>query len=726
MSLTRRLTEIGWPAERLGEALALLGRHSGLGGREVEMAAPSLRPAAPGASQVGPWIEAAASWLGLEAEPVETPYAEAQQLVAGAGPALLYLPDTCGPRYLAIGAGRRRRVPVLTPDGAVAHVAVEAVRAALCREVEAPIAAEVERVLADAGICGRRRHRARQTLLRQLLAETRIGGCWLLRSAGPSDLATQAREARLPRLLGIFLGAHTCEYLLWILSWWLLGWMSLRGHLELGWLLAWQLLLVLLIPFRLLTTIAGGQLSIRAGAVLKRRLLFGALQLDPDEVRHQGAGQLLGRVIESSEVELLATSGGLLSVTAVTELALAGLVLGAGAGSWLHVVLLAATVLATILLGLSYYRRRRHWTTERLSMTDDLVERMIGHRTRLAQKGPEPWNEGEDQALERYLGASRQLDGTAIALQVLVPRGWFLVAFLGLVPAFIVGGRSTAVLAVCIGGIILAYRALSNLVQGLDRLAGAAIAWERVIPFWQAAARTEPLGNPQFAVTRSPAKVTKDSSASVSSSPSGNGRPILEAHDLVFRYRDRADPVLQGVVLRICPGDRLLLEGSSGGGKSTLAAVLAGCRVPQSGLLLLDGLDRETFGAEAWRRRVVLAPQFHENHIIMGTFAFNVLFGRSWPPRQADLEEAESVCRALGLGPLLDLMPAGLQQTVGETGWQLSHGEKSRLYIARALLQQPDVIILDESFAALDPQTLERTLSFVLQRAPTVLVIAHP
>ena len=110
----------------------------------------------------------------------------------------------------------------------------------------------------------------------------------------------------------------------------------------------------------------------------------------------------------------------------------------------------------------------------------------------------------------------------------------------------------------------------------------------------------------------------------------------------------------------------------------------------------------------------------------MGTFAFNVLLGRGWPPRPADMEEAERVCRALDLGTLLDRMPAGMQQVVGETGWQLSHGEKSRLYIARAILQGGEVLLLDESFAALDPATLRNTLGFVLEKAPTVLVIAHP
>ena len=194
----------------------------------------------------------------------------------------------------------------------------------------------------------------------------------------------------------------------------------------------------------------------------------------------------------------------------------------------------------------------------------------------------------------------------------------------------------------------------------------------------------------------------------------------------MFRHSNRGEAILQGADLQIAMGDRLLLEGPSGGGKSTLAMVLAGGRFPESGLMLLGGLDPATIGLAGWRRRVVLAPQFHDNHVLMGTFAFNALLGRDWPPSPADLAEAERVCRALGLGPLLERMPAGLHQMIGETGWQLSHGEKSRLYLARALLQRADLIILDETFAALDPATLSHTLAFVLEQARTVMVIAHP
>jgi ATP-binding cassette subfamily B protein len=127
-----------------------------------------------------------------------------------------------------------------------------------------------------------------------------------------------------------------------------------------------------------------------------------------------------------------------------------------------------------------------------------------------------------------------------------------------------------------------------------------------------------------------------------------------------------------------------------------------------------------------WRRRVVTAPQFHENHVFSASLAFNLLLGRSWPPERGDIEEAEAVCRELGLGPLLERMPGGLAQMVGETGWQLSHGERSRLFIARALLQSSDLLLLDESFAALDPPTLDSAMACVLRRARAVLIIAHP
>ena len=177
--------------------------------------------------------------------------------------------------------------------------------------------------------------------------------------------------------------------------------------------------------------------------------------------------------------------------------------------------------------------------------------------------------------------------------------------------------------------------------------------------------------------------------------------------------------------LRIRTGDHVLLDGPSGGGKSTLVSLLIGIRAPQTGVLLAGGLDRATVGAEGWRRCIVAAPQFHQNHIITGPLAFNLLMGRRGPLTPADEQEALDICTEMGLGDLLARMPGGMNQMVGETGWQLSQGERSRVFMARALLQQADVIVLDESFAALDPENMTRTLACVLRRAPALLVVAH-
>ena len=193
-----------------------------------------------------------------------------------------------------------------------------------------------------------------------------------------------------------------------------------------------------------------------------------------------------------------------------------------------------------------------------------------------------------------------------------------------------------------------------------------------------------------------------------------------------FRYADRGRLALNQINLQINTGDRLLIEGPSGGGKSTLASVLAGLNTPESGLLLLHGFDRASMGLSAWRKSVVMVPQFHENYVFVGTFSFNLLMGRRWPPSPEDEQAAIEICKELGLDSLIERMPSGMQQIVGESGWQLSHGEKSRLFIARALLQKSDLLILDESFGALDPENMARSMQCVLRHAPTMIVIAHP
>src|SRR5207249_7764286 len=172
------------------------------------------------------------------------------------------------------------------------------------------------------------------------LSAERVGSCWLLRLPARASFWQQLCHVRLPQRLLVLVGAHVVQYGCWLLAWWVVGQGALQGRLDRGWLMAWALLLLTLVPLRLLVTWSQGWFAISAGGLLKRLLLAGALRLAPEEIRQQGAGQLLGRVIESEAVEALALSGGVLGLVSGLELAMAAAVLGAGAGGGRQALLL--------------------------------------------------------------------------------------------------------------------------------------------------------------------------------------------------------------------------------------------------------------------------------------------------------------------------------------------------------------------------------------------------
>ncbi|MBN1944301.1 MAG: ABC transporter ATP-binding protein [Bradymonadales bacterium] len=714
--MTHLVESASWPAAQAAEAISALLAHRRFHPRAVEL------PAAPSDldelewEKSGGWIEQVASLLGAEAQPVETPYPEVAGMLSSLAPGVVLIRVGEQRRLLLVCSSKRDRIGLLGPDLREHRVLVESVRAVVCQTWEARIGPEVDRLLELVKVKKRRRARAREVILKERLGPVQIGGCWFFRLPPGAGFLRQVRHAGLTRHLAALLLSHTLQYLLFLGSWWLIGRGALQGRLETGWLVAWGLILLTMVPFKLWTVWAQGLFSIGAGGLLKRRLLHGALNLHPDVTRHQGSGQLLGRVIESEAVEFLALSGGFLAMMTVVELALATLVLVAGAGGWPHGVMLLVFVAATLLGAWHLARRQDSWTTCRLDLTNDLVEQMVGHRTRLAQQPPDQWHRFEDQAVAQYFTLSHRMDRARIRLLTFIPRGWTLVGVAILASAFVAGGAGLGPLAVGLGGIILGQQALFKLCAGVNYLTAAGISYKQVAPLFQAAAIQQ---TGDLTVSRMARQEQANSAGSASA-------PVIEAENLVFRYLDRGDPVLDGCNLHIRQQEKLLLEGPSGGGKSTLVSLLVGLRQPDSGLLLLDGLDRRTLGSDGWRRRIVAAPQFHENHVLTETFAFNLLMGRRWPPAPGDLEEAEAICEELGLGELLRRMPGGMLQTVGETGWQLSHGERSRLFIARTLLQGAKLVVLDESFASLDPVNLRQALQCVLRRAPTLLVVAHP
>lgn len=447
------------------------------------------------------------------------------------------------------------------------------------------------------------------------------------------------------------------------------------------------------------------------------------LRLEVEDVRKQGSAQLLGYTFEAQTFETLALAGGSNLINALTQIFLTVPLLIVGPNGFLEVVLFLCWLAFILLLGWQYWNQYRRWTKLRLDMTNDLVEKMAGQRTRLAQEAPDRWHAGEDRALSTYLSWSGRLDRTAALVEVLPARGWVVVGFIGLLPALFNTSVSGPQLAVGLGAILFGLNPLALLGEGLPDMVGALTAWQQVQPVIKA---VKPKNNQTSIAPNFGTMLANENKAEADDKSDHSRHAFFEAEAVSFRYSDRTSYVLENCRLQIERGDRILVEGPSGGGKSTLAGLLGGLHQPHSGRLRLHGVDSQSTGLAGWRERVVIAPQFHENHVLTETFAFNLLMGRSWPPRPSDLREAETLCHELGLGDLLARMPSGLFQMVGETGWQLSHGERSRLYIARSLLQTSDLIVLDESFAALDPKTLNQVLECVLKRAKTLLVIAHP
>lgn len=383
------LRALWWPLSRLGEGLEALARAGGLAPLPVPT------PVAPAHlhTDLGlatRWLDWACGRMGLEVEPVDTTVPEVDTLLQAAGPCLLPWDDAEGGVGFLLLLGRSRgAAKLIGPDLRVRRVALPLLRGALCWRHEGPLLPEVQSLLDDAAVPPARRAAVQAALLRDRLANVRTTPWWLLRLPASAPALQQARAAGLPQRLAGMVGVFALLYALEIGAWGLMGESVLNGRLDGGWLLAWALLLATMLPLQLWGSSLDASLALRAATLLKARLLAGALRMDVDEVRHQGVGTLLGRVIESQALESLAVSGGLATVVAVLELGFAAGVLALGAAGGAHLALLAAWLVLTLVLCSRFGQRLRAWTLARLALTQTLIEQMVGHRTRLAQQRPE-------------------------------------------------------------------------------------------------------------------------------------------------------------------------------------------------------------------------------------------------------------------------------------------------------------------------------------------------
>lgn len=212
----------------------------------------------------------------------------------------------------------------------------------------------------------------------------------------------------------------------------------------------------------------------------------------------------------------------------------------------------------------------------------------------------------------------------------------------------------------------------------------------------------------------------REVSAPVVASPTQT-QPTVAFQDITFAYEQGARPALQHLSFTIEPGQTVALVGQSGAGKSTAAALLLRFFDPQQGHIALDGRDIREYSLTTLRRMMAIVAQ--DTYLFYGSVADNLRLGKP----DATLEELVAAAQAANIHEFIINLPAGYETIVGERGLKLSGGERQRIAIARAILKNAPILILDEATASVDAAN-EAAIQEALNRLTahrTTLIIAH-
>jgi thiol reductant ABC exporter CydC subunit len=277
---------------------------------------------------------------------------------------------------------------------------------------------------------------------------------------------------------------------------------------------------------------------------------------------------------------------------------------------------------------------------------------------------------------------------------------------------------------------VLAAAVTSHANGDLDRVLVAALAllslgsFEAVAPVSLAArelSATMAAGERVLELTNRDAEVTDPVEPALVPAPRPSTPPAIVIEDVRVWYAPGKRPVLDGATLRLDPGRKLALVGSSGSGKTTVVNLLLRFLDPKEGRVMLAGRDLRTYRQEDVRRSIAVAGQ--DAYLFSTTIRENVRLAR---PEASDTDIGEALRKARAWDWVASL-PDGLDTLVGEEGTKVSGGQRQRIALARAFLADAPVLVLDEPTAHLDADTAEALVRDVLSAADerTVLLVTH-